>query len=233
MADPILGRNAILEIKVDDDYYPVLCAIDFTFTTEPEFITKTGPTSGLYREFAKRIEGWGVSLTGLTKILNSESISWFYMLQTAVRRAPQLIRITFEDDDMNTIAISGTALIGAQSITGPVGDFSRATVEFRGTGRYTISDTILSPEELPCEVESTLYKTLAEGATSVTDALLTTADAEIISVTRSGQTHSYTAGTPGSLEFAVNYGTGVVSFDSTNPGNPGGEFVTIIYRIAP
>lgn len=227
----IQGKDAVLEIFVTDGYYPILCAIDFTLATEPEFITKTGPTSGLFREFQKRIEGWSVQLNGLTKVENGTTISWFYLIQTAVRRAVQQIRITFTDSEGDTMVFTGSVLIGAQTITGPVSGFSQAAVEFKGTGGYELDTVIDPPAEQECEVEDTLYLTLAEGATSVTDALLTATGVVILGVSRSGQVHSETTGTPFSLEFVFTTGTGTISFDPTNPGNAGGEPVTVEYKI--
>lgn len=229
----IEGKNVSVEIFATDDYYPVLCATDMVFTRTPEFISKTGPTSGLFREFAVRIEEWNVSVSGLTKVENDASLSFFYMLQTSVRRSQQQIRIVFRDTESpeNIISITGNILIGETSITGPATDFSQCSINFKGTGGFTQSAVIDAPPVAECEVEDTLWLVLAEGETSVHDDLLEQDDVVIIAVSRSGSVHTETTGTPGSLEFKSDLPNGDIHFDTTNPGNAGGEYVTVEYKI--
>lgn len=227
----IQGKNVSVEIFVTDDYYPVLCATDMTFTRSPEFITKTGPTSGLFREFQPRIEEWNVTVSGLTKLENEESISFFYLLQTSVRRTVQQIRVVFENNVGDILSISGNAYIGQSSINGPATEFSQASIEFKGTGPFEQSSVIDPPAEQECEVEDTLYLTLAEGASSVHSDLLEQANVVIVGVSRSGLVHSESGGTPGSLEFQTDLPNGDIYFDPTNLGNPGGEQVTVEYKI--
>lgn len=140
MANPVLGKNAVLEMFVDDDYYPLLCATDIRFTYSPEFIEKTTTESGTFQEFEVRLQSWTAYVTGLTKVLNDTVLSLFYALQTSVRRQKQLFRVTFTDDSSNSKQIEGYAFIGNAEINGPAQGFSQANIELKGTGAFSISD---------------------------------------------------------------------------------------------
>lgn len=141
MAEAIHGSNAIIEMYVTDDYYPILCGTDCSFSRTPEFIPITSTTSGLFREFMVRREEWSMSVSGLTKIANATTLTFFYALQTSVRRVKQLVRITFTDSDGASKQITGNVLIGQMDINGPFGDFSQCSIELKGTGAYIIEDT--------------------------------------------------------------------------------------------
>lgn len=151
MAQPIFGTGMILEMFITDQWYPILCATDCAYNRRAEFIEKTGPNSGLFREYAVRIEEWDMSASGLTKITNSsEALTFFYMLQTSVRRTEQQVRITFTDDEGGSKQITGNALIGDSTITGPATDWANCSIQLKGTGAFTISEV-----DPPSETEYT------------------------------------------------------------------------------
>lgn len=138
MAEPVFGSGVIIEMYVDPEYIPILCGNDCTFTRTPEIIETTSPSSGLWQTYMIRREGWTMNVSGLTKIDNDTALTFFYMLQTAVRRTEQTIRMTFTDIDGNDIQISGQALIGPQSVSGPATDFAQCSIEFQGSGAFTV-----------------------------------------------------------------------------------------------
>lgn len=138
--EAVHGKDVIVEMLVEGDYYPILCGTDCTFSRVPEFIPTTSPSSGLFREYMIRREEWSMSVSGLTKIENSASLTFFYMLQTGVRRSKHTVRITFEDSDGNSKEINGSILIGQMDINGPFGDFSQCSIELKGTGAFVIGD---------------------------------------------------------------------------------------------
>lgn len=140
MAEPIWGNNVIVEMLVGDNYEPILCGIDCVFTRTPEIIETTNPTSGIFKDFMVRREEWDISVSGLTKVANNAALTFFYMLQTSIRRVRQAVRITFTDADGADIQISGNVIIGQESITGPSTDFSQCTIELKGTGPFAIDD---------------------------------------------------------------------------------------------
>lgn len=207
MADAILGKNAVLEVKYEGVYYPVLCATDIRFTRSPEFIEKTGPNSGLFREYAIRIEEWSASASGLTKVENDASLSFFWMLQTSIRRIAQDIRITF-DDLVDSIQISGKAFIGNMDINGPVSGFSEATIELKGTGVIT-SAPVAPPIPPEIEIISDWWETVngqnyidgpSTGETNGTQYTLESTD-EILEVDVEGTQYDLiSSGAPGNRE---------------------------------
>lgn len=158
MSEAILGRGVIVEMLVEDEYTPVLCGTDCSFVRTPELIETTNPTSGAWKDFSIRREEWGVTVSGLTKIANNAALTFFYMLQTSVRRLKQDIRITFTDPDGADIQISGSVLIGQESISGPVTDFAQCSIEFKGCGSFLIED-VTPPTPLELDVFSDYWTT--------------------------------------------------------------------------
>lgn len=200
MANPVLGADAVLEIKVDDTYYPALCATDMRYFYTPEFIEKTGPTSGLFSEYDVRLQSWGCTLNGLTKIANDTVLSFFYLLQTSVRRVRQDIRLTFTDDESNSKQITGYAFIGSSEITGPVSGFCEATVELKGTGPFTIAD-VEPPTPETFDVLSDYWTTTnglnyITGASAINSYTLDSDTDEILEVAMEGVQYDVVSGTP-------------------------------------
>lgn len=146
MSYPVRGENVIVELMVDAVYYPVLCGTDCTFTREVEFVPIRTADSSLFDEVMPRREGWGITVNGVTKIENDTVLTFFYLLQTSIRRSTHSIRVTFEDEAGDAKEITGTVYIGSESITGPLSDYANATIEFKGTGAFTIQD-VTPPDE--------------------------------------------------------------------------------------
>lgn len=230
MGNHVKGKNIVLTLKVGSTYYPVFCAKTIELRREREAIEKTSINSGFDREFTPGMRTTRVTCSGVTVLDNTQSrIAITYLLQNDGSVFD--LRLTMTDDDGDDLIASFQAIIPSQGFSRETAGYSTSDVEFLVSGVVTWDEIVTDPTPPACEVEDTLYKTLAEGATSVTDALLTVANVEILWVTRSGATYYYTSGTPGSLQYSQNLGTGTISFDPTNPGNAGGEPVSIGYKI--
>lgn len=237
MAEVVFGSDVVLEMKVEEEFFPVLCATDCQFSSNPEFIEKTSADSGTSREWMKRIEEFAASVSGLTKIHNDTALSFFYMLQTSVRRASHDFRMTFTDSDGNQNVIVFTALIGAQSISGPAGDFANCSIEFKITGPIDLTEEDPPPPGEFTEIIDADYWILAEGATFVdgpsVEKALSLEAVEVLEVDREGIEYDVTTSTPSGRKCKHNNTTGIVSFDTALPGNPGGETVWIITKRIP
>lgn len=232
MSSIVLGSNMILELG--PDYTPIGCATNCSFSYSNELIGKTDRNAGLFRKYRVRLGDCTANIQGLTTLVNDETISSFYFLQEAIRRTEQPLRFRFEDESGNLQSIEGNFLVQTISMNSDVSGFAEFDISFQGTGGASLLPVVVdSPAEGVCEVQETLYLTLAESATSVTSALLIGADREILFVTRSGTSYNETTGTPGNLEFKFNNVTGAISWATGNPGNPGGEPVTIGWQIVP
>lgn len=229
MADPVLGRNAVLEMLVNGEYYPVLCATDCRFTRTPEFITKTTTSSGLFREFMVRREEWSMSVSGLTKIQNDAAITFFYLLQNSVRRLEVAVRITYTDDTGDSKMISGNVLIGQMEINGPISGFSEASIEFKGTGAYSVGETI-DPPATACQVYADYWsfpagETYIQGTSVVHGYTLEAVT--IISVDREGLAYDLISTSPVGRQCRHNNTTGIINFDPLIPSN--GETVWVVF----
>lgn len=237
MSDVIHGKDCYLEMFVSSTWTPVLCATDMTFEYNPEFITKTGPNSPA-REYAMRIYDWSMSVTGLTKLANDTVLSFFYMLQTSIRRQSHEFRARFVDSNNVEKQISGTAFIGHSTITGPATDFCNATIEFRGTGAFEISTVDFVVDSSATEnILADWWATengdswidgASSGQTDGTTYTLVSTD-EILRVWVEGTGFEIVTGTPatGTLECQLDLSNGKIIFPVTFDGT---QRVTVLFK---
>jgi hypothetical protein len=162
----------------------------------------------------------------LTYVENDSTLSFFYILQLGVRREEQTFKITFTDGLGDVRTLSGLGLIGTQSINGPSTDFSNCEIEIRWNAEPEF-DAVDDPAD-ECEVVEKLFLTLAEGATSVSSATLS--GKTILGVEREGLGQVIIGGTPAAGTRECAFSGTTISFDSTNPGNVGGENIYVLYK---
>jgi hypothetical protein len=203
-----------------------------TFSCRQEVLLATSVDSGNWRyKKLRNISEWNVSVSGLTKIDNTDGqVSFFYLLQQNIRGSEQIIQIMFEDSNGNIQVLEGTVLIPELSINANVGSFADATISFEGTGPVEITEPVSDVESDICEdLVSDTWDVVAT-ETSISGAGQegkSFAGKEILEVDRSGMVHSYTSGIPGNMEYAYN-GT-EISFDPTNPFNDG-ETIFVLWK---
>lgn len=229
--EAIHGKDVLVSIKIGSEFYPVLCAIDMTFNCSQEVLLATSADTGIWRR--KRLRGlseWNVSVSGLTKIDNTDGqASFFYLLQENIRGSEQIIQIMFEDADGNTQVLEGTVLIPQLSINGNVNQFSDANVLFEGAGSFEIGEPVSDVESDLCDDLLSDVWILAEGDFAVNGAGAegkSFAGKDILEVDREGMVYHYTNGVPGNMEFAYD-GTDI-SFE--NAGNPDGEKIFVLWK---
>lgn len=213
MADVVYGTGVVLSMLVDATLIPMLCATDTTYECRAELVERTGPTSGGSRQFMRRLEEHFSLVTGLTKIENElNSLSWFYILQTGIRREVQTFELEFSDPDGANVTISGTALIGTMGINGPVTDFSSGSIEIWWD---TPNIEVVLPPVAPV-IQDPIYFTLAAGDDTYNNVLLTDPDTEILTVALEGTQHDVVlSGTPGNREVKFTLAGGVLQFEYT------------------
>lgn len=234
--EPIHGTDILLSLKIGASFIPVLCAIDMTYSCSQEIVLATSASTGKWRQ--KRLRGlseWNVSLTGLTKIDNSDGqVSFFYLLQENIRGSEQIIQIMFEDADGNTQVLEGTVLIPELSLNGNVSSFADVSVVFEGTGPVEITEAVSGGDQsgesdLCDQLVSDTWLVVA-GNSNISGAGQqgrSFAGKEILEVDRSGLSHDYTSGAPGNMQYGYN-GT-LITFDSTNPFNEG-ETIFVLWK---
>jgi len=229
MSDPVHGQYCVLSMRVGITNYPVLCGTDTTYACNAEMIERTGPESGGARQWMRRIEEHVSTVSGLTKVSNDASLTFFYMLQTAIRRELQFFIQTFADHDGNSYSISGNALIASQNINGPASDFSSAQIEIRWDGTPTLAIIAPPPSGTESDVQEPLYIPVVDGEVSVQDNHLI--GATILQVRRNGRSQVPTTGTPGNDEYKFDSVTGRVYTDATVPYVSGEQPIYVLYKI--
>jgi hypothetical protein len=232
MSNKVLSKNLIYAIKIDTTYYPIFCAKTSELSTDQEEIETTSVNSGRAREYIPGMSASTLACTGITTLDNSGGqISPFYLNQAGNRQTIWEIRAVATDDDGNILVLMFDAFITNVTVSKQVGSYSQSSASFRISGEVAYSNAIPTPTDPVCDIADPLYKTLAEAATSVTDALLAATGVEIIGVWRSTDAYTEVVGTPSSGQFAFDGTTGTISFDPTNPGAPGGEPVHVVYKV--
>lgn len=221
---PIHGNNVLVSIQIDEEFIPVLCAIDMTFNCEQEVVLATTIDSGKWRKKRLReLSDWNVSVTGLSKIDNADGqVSFFYLLQENIRGSEQVIQMMFEDEDGNVQVLEGSVLIPSLSINGNVNSFADVNIVFEGTGAVTIEQPVSDVASVICEDWDSDTFDLAEGETSISGAF---AGKTIIEVDREGTQYDHTTGTPGNREYSYNGAN--INFEVA--GLPDGEKVFVIW----
>jgi hypothetical protein len=240
MSNKIRASNLFAEIEIptgSGDFFPIFCAKSATLTSIQEEIEVTSVNSGRDREYEPGMRSSTFDVSGITSSDNTDGrVAIYYLWQAAQRAQVFSMRFRAIDEDGNPIAISFNAFSTTLSLVKPdITSFSQSSASFRITGSPDISDIIPDPVELPCDTEDPLYLDGAEGDAEVSDPLLEQDDVVILGVGRSGDVYNETTGTPGNLEFKFvgGAGNGLIQFDATNPFNPGGEQVWVLYKIDP
>lgn len=229
--EPIHGRDVLLSIMIDTEFYPVLCGVDMTFNCSQEVLLATSVDTGNFRK--KRLRGlsdWNVSLSGLTKIDNTDGqVSFFYLLQQNIRGSEQMIQMMFTDADGNIQVLEGVVLIPNLSISGNVNSFADASVEFEGSGAFEITEPVSDVESGVCEDLASDTFILGEGETAINgvgENGLSFAGKEILEVDREGTQYDFKDGSPGNREYGYD-GTDI-SFE--NAGNEFNERVFVLWK---
>lgn len=229
--EPIHGNDILLSIKVGTEFFPVLCATDMTFQCSQDVVLATTVGTGIWRRKRLRnLSEWSVSITGLSKIDNTDGqVSFFYLLQENIRGAEQTIQILF-DVDGDTQVLEGIVIIPDLSINGNVSSFADVNATFLGAGEVTIQEAVSGVESGICEELVSDTWATTEGLNSISgpgNEGRSFAGMEILQVDREGIQHDFTSGTPGNRQFT--YDGTLISFDSTNPFNAG-ETVFVLWK---
>lgn len=223
---PIHGNNILVSIQIDEEFIPVLCAVSMTFNCSQEIVLATTIDSGKWRKKKLRnLSDWNVSVTGLTKIDNTDGqVSFFWLLQENIRGTEQTIQMMYDDEDGNIQVLEGTVLIPSLSLDGNVNSFADASITFEGSGSFTIEQPVSDVQSALCDDWDSDTFDLAEGETSVSGAF---AGKEIIEVDREGTQYDHTTGTPGNREYSYNG----VNINFEIEGALGGEKVFVIWKL--
>jgi len=235
---PVFGNNVQVYLLIGGIYYPALCGTDCAFKEEKEQVEASTITSGSFKEWRVRMISWSIDVSGLSKINNTDGqIAYFYLLQASVRMEAQTIKIKFTDVNNNSTEINGTAYILNSSITGPVAEFSNASITFLGTGPYDPS-TIAGPgAPAAVDVKSDWWQTvngnnfissLSTGQTDGTTYLLGTADSVKLVFVEDAN-YKIVTGTPtaGTLECKLDLTNHKILFPQTFDGT---QRVTVVWE---
>jgi hypothetical protein len=231
MSDSVHGSDVVMYKKLDGNYRAIACAISCSFNFSNEIISKTDRNAGLFRKRRVRMSDCSGSVQGVTRLLNNDdTLSVFHFLEEGVRRRDGDYKYTFTALDGTSKILTMTAIIESVDIVNDFEGFSEYDIKVVATGGFEIDP--LEPPATDENVNSDWWST-TPGASTISGLSsrksLSLVGKTIIEVDREGLEHDETSGTPGNREFSFNSGTGVVSFDSTNPFNSG-ERIFVIWK---
>lgn len=223
-------------MKVDGNYYDVLCGKSLTLVTDTAEIETTNVNSTYDQEFVPGMCNHTLTINGVSEIDNrNENLSALYLWTSAVRRTIQEWRVYFTDQEGNVKSIEFRGFIKNNTLNADVSSMNDSSITVRVTGGLTLPVDIEDPVPPANEVEEPIYLFEADGDitagqyTAHSD-LLEQDGVVILSVARSGAEHYYTSGTPASLQYTTDLFNGDIIFSSSLPFNAG-EAVYILYRI--
>lgn len=231
MSNVIYGKDVNVEALLDGDYIVIGCAVSCSFEFENELIGKTDVNAGLFRKKRVRISDCRGSVQGLTTLNSSPTrLTAFHFLQEAIRRSEQTMRFVFVDTDGDTRYVQALFLVQSLQLSGgSETPFSEFDLQLEGTGNISIG-TVEPPGEIFCPELFSDYWETTEGENEISGVGVigrSFADSQIIEVDREGTQYDYETGVPGNREFA--YDGTTISFDPTNPFNPG-ERVFVVWK---
>ncbi len=232
MSNIVQGKNVIVSLFYDGEYYPIFCAKTMALTQTQDVFEVTSVNSGNDREYEPGMTTTTLDVSGVTTLDNvGGKISILYLMQLAQRRAIQELRVRLTDNNGDQKDVTFDAIITSNSFDKTLGGgLSNSNTSFTVTGPITIDDPVGPPA--PIVVQDPLYIDGVEGQYTVSDPLLEAAGVEILEVQREGIGHDPTSGTPGNRQFKFTGGTGngIIEFDSSNPFNSGPEVVYVLYQ---
>lgn len=223
----ILGKNFVLWVYVEDNYYPIACGRTMTLNNELEMIEATDVNAGTARSWRPRFSSATASFEGVTTSTNiNGKISPFYLLEESQRRALQNMKAVFTDQDGTPKVIQFYAYVRQNNFVGATGGTRVAsTLEFQITGLPAISD-LTPPETAVCSVDSNYYATTPDQSYVIIAALIAK---DILEVWREGTQYDIVTGTPSGRQVKYTSSTGRFDFDTNIPFNPN-ETVFVVWQ---
>lgn len=238
---PIKGTNVVVGLQIVEDgpYYPVFCATDMSYDFEVEEIEVSTVTSGVDKEFRPRMRSSNISVTGVSKVDNTDGqICFLWLAANAASGTIYGVELSFTDDEGNVGYIYADVFIRSGNVTGPVSGFSTASVIFRVTGSSVFTDTPAPTPDGFTEL-SDYWQTVngqnyisgaSSGAADGTNYTLGADDTPLI-VFMEGAQYNLTTGTPtvGLAECKFTSGTGRITFP-TDVIFDGSQRVAVVWR---
>lgn len=226
----VLGRNAIFNLLVSGNYFPIFCASVNGFDFAQADIETTNINSGANSEYVPGMGSGTFNVNGLTRLVNTDGrVNIVYLLQEAQRRKIHDIQLVMTDNIPNVETISFKAFITNTNITNDKSIFSTSSITFRITGGLTFATVVPDPTEPICEVQDPLYIDCVEGDDVVSDPLLIGSDVTILEVGRTGVQHDPTLGSPTGRRYRYQSSDGSLFFPASIPFSAG-ETIYVLYK---
>lgn len=150
----IQGKNCIFQLKIGDEYLPVVCAKSFTFNPVTDMKETTTVGSGFWKEFRPRKLSYTISFSGLLQIeslITQEKVKTLFDYQ--VQFLPFVYRLLYYDNSNNVMNINGTVYVSSNLFDVSAVNLVNTTTELQGTGAIEIIDYV--PDSINVTVQVT------------------------------------------------------------------------------
>jgi hypothetical protein len=143
MAQPVLGKDAVIQFLKGDDYFPYACATDIAINFEME--TKSVKTigDGNWEKVRGQKKGYSIDLNGLIKfdddtVPHAFDIYDYFHNMTAIP-----YRIIFTNDEGDLKVVEGNALPTSVGLGGGSEGFATGSATLKGDGAVEVRDLII------------------------------------------------------------------------------------------
>lgn len=223
------GQKVTMRFLMNGEMVGYACATSCSFYCDDELIEKADVNGGRFKQFASRRAEWGMSIAGITHVAYSASaFTVFDSLIMALRASGLDVEMAFVDSLGNIKTISGHVLIPHTGINSSVDNFSEDEIDFKGSGPFTMAETLLNPTS---EGEMKTIELWGDGTNAYVQDNLLIGEAVVPpngAVFRAGAFYKViTTGTPGPLEAKFTTGTGRIDFDTVVGTD---EMIKVFYK---
>lgn len=139
MSSPVQGNSCILKVFLAGDYLTVVCTKSFTLTVTSEVIETTTKGTGQFKTYDYNGISYTVSLDGILKFTDPLVENGIMdLLNTQLGFIELSFKLYYTNPEGTVKILSGTAIITQTVITAAASQNVGGTVEFQGSGPFTI-----------------------------------------------------------------------------------------------
>ena len=152
MAYVVKGKNIVFKAEKSGDYRVWACAQSLRLVVETGLLETSTPTTGTYKTFSPvGLTEWSITLGGVL-YLRDQAVTKNFALESIVeqvRNDGYNITIIFTDDEGYVETFSGFVYIPLTEIFRETSTVGKYTIEFKGSGEFTLSTTVPSSTSTP------------------------------------------------------------------------------------
>lgn len=223
----VQGRSVVLWAFNTDSYYNIWCGQDVSISFDTEELPASSINSGSFSNVVAGRTKWNITFNGVTMVKDGPDSGFtaFDLVTELARRQGLELYLVFTNEKGNTASFQGHAFPNSVQINGSVGQLSKFTVNFTGSGPVT--QDVSLPIINPLDVLAYNYTSASGGETQFTDSILI--NITPLFVFRAGGALTPTTSTPDAFHYRYTANLGKFEFDPSAPLSAN-ELIVILYK---